>query len=435
MYINVPSAVNEFSEEYLSDLGKRKRYLLPIYLACLILGFGTRSLTALGEVFLLERRFKTSVCKFFRRKNFHTRNIHKNVIKGVILLCYKLCPKIANLWVLIIDGTSTKRGGFTKIENALQYRKKNKSSKGKSTKAHTFLMGLLLTPLGFRIPFTRYTYYTKAYCRKHKMKYKKQTELAILMIEELRSYLPDTIRPVVVADSYFDSKEIFSFCRENNVVFITRADKARCYMHGQNSRKLYKRGKYGKCKKDFKTFITKIGEEKWTAKHSRYSSYGMKKKRKHVYRVTGETLNVSGLGDTRVVFSWKKKNNTNKESFIVLLCSDTTLPLRKIIELYSLRWQIEIYFRELKSNLGLADFTGRDFKAYERFVDLCLMSYLFLEWYRFKKLKQKNSVREKNLLEAARTNGLQKMLRKEATKESIKYLKEVSVKNLLKKIA
>jgi len=324
-----------------------------------------------------------------------------------------------------------------KIENAQQYRKKKKSSKGKSTKAHTFLMGLLLTPIGFRIPFLRYTYYTKSYCRKHKIKFKKQTELAILMIRELLTYLPDKITPVVVADNYFDTKEIFAFCKdeENNVVFITRANKARTYVNAKGSRKLYHKGKHGKSQKDFKKFISIRGEEIWTAKHCRYSSHGMKKKQKHVYRVAGETLDVSDLGDTRVVFSWKKKmNKENKESFVVLLCSDISFPDEKIVELYSLRWQIEIYFRELKSDLGMADFAGRDFKAFERFIDLCLISYTFLEWYRFKKIKSTKSRKEKSSIEQMRTRGLQNLLRKEATKESIDFIKEASTK-MLKKAA
>ena len=35
--------------------------------------------------------------------------------------------------------------------------------------------------------------------------------------------------------------------------------------------------------------------------------------------------------------------------------------------LYALRWQIEVFFRELKSDMGLEDDSGGDFRAYERF--------------------------------------------------------------------
>ena len=142
----------------------------------------------------------------------------------------------------------------------------------------------------------------------------------------------------------------------------------------------------------------------------------------HVYHAFSEILCVSGLGDTRIVYSWKKSKN--KSSFIVLLCSDENTNVRKIIEYYSLRWQIEIFFRELKSHLGLEDFTGQDFKAYERYVDLCLISFLTLENYRLEKLQSTKSCRERACIKKAYITTLKCMLQTDTNLEAIKFIRE-----------
>jgi hypothetical protein len=49
----------------------------------------------------------------------------------------------------------------------------------------------------------------------------------------------------------------------------------------------------------------------------------------------------------------------------------------------------------LKSEIGLCDYSGKDFGACERFVDICLLAYLFLEWDRSQKLKEEKSKKKK----------------------------------------
>ena len=92
-------------------------------------------------------------------------------------------------------------------------------------------------------------------------------------------------------------------------------------------------------------------------------------------------------------------------------CSDKSISQEEIIELYALRWQIEIFFRELKSELGLCDYSGKNFKAYNRFVDVCLLSYLFLEYDREQRLMDVKSNKEKSKIKVMRTRGLVELLR------------------------
>jgi len=105
------------------------------------------------------------------------------------------------------------------------------------------------------------------------------------------------------------------------------------------------------------------------------------------------------------------------------MCSDPSWPDEKGAEFYALRWQIEIFFRERKSDLGLCDFTGQDFESYERYVDVCLMAFLFLEWFRASRMKIARTRKEIGRWKVARTRGLKILVRQEALSESFRLIR------------
>jgi len=64
------------------------------------------------------------------------------------------------------------------------------------------------------------------------------------------------------------------------------------------------------------------------------------------------------------------------------MTNDEKLTLRDVIELYQLRWQIELFFKELKSTLGLHHYRFKEFEKAETWVTLCLVTFVYLEWIR-----------------------------------------------------
>lgn len=79
----------------------------------------------------------------------------------------------------------------------------------------------------------------------------------------------------------------------------------------------------------------------------------------------------------RLVFS-APVNAASVDKWVLFLCTDTALSDTDILKAYSLRWSIEVYFKEVKQNLGfLKEQSGRYEVAYAS-VNLAAIRYLLL---------------------------------------------------------
>jgi hypothetical protein len=66
------------------------------------------------------------------------------------------------------------------------------------------------------------------------------------------------------------------------------------------------------------------------------------------------------------------------DTWVVFLCTDAKMSEAKILQAYALRWSIEVYFKEVKQNLGfLKEQSGRYQLAYAS-VHLAALRYLLL---------------------------------------------------------
>jgi hypothetical protein len=127
-------------------------------------------------------------------------------------------------WVFIVDQTYCGQQG-QKTENTFSranYRPRAKKSQRRQKhyakrSCHGFVMGLLLTPSGFRLPCCR-SYYTEAYCATKKQPYRKQTELAAELIRQLA--VPEQAEVVVLGDTAFDADTIRAACAERHWTWI-----------------------------------------------------------------------------------------------------------------------------------------------------------------------------------------------------------------------
>ena len=110
-------------------------------------------------------------------------------------------------WFVVIDTTYHASVGECMENMIVMSRRKDPARR--TTRQHAFVMGMLLTDRGARLPLPRKSYYTEGYCRKHRRRYRTQPQLAAAMIRELA--VPKDVEVLVLFDSGFDASTSRSF--------------------------------------------------------------------------------------------------------------------------------------------------------------------------------------------------------------------------------
>ncbi len=77
------------------------------------------------------------------------------------------------------------------------------------------------------------------------------------------------------------------------------------------------------------------------------------------------------------------------------MTNDLSVSAQQIVEWYALRWQIELFFKELKSTLGFHQYRFRKFDSVEGWDELIQVTFLYLEWYRARQLQRRDLTEEK----------------------------------------
>jgi len=273
-------------------------------------------------------------------------------------------------------------------------------------KCHSFTFGLLITPTGIRLPF-EIPHYTKEYCKEHGLQHRTTAEAASDMLASLP--LPDDAEVIVLGDTAYDAQVVRDACDKRGYTWIVPANPERVYEGPTGHRpKLRSRLKDWKSL-SLKTIKLRASTGKY-AKYRRLSKWrvGLKLKPRAYYAYQ-EKREVRSMGYVRLVFSTMKSDlkKATPDDVKILLTNDTTMSLTDVIELYSLRWQIELFFKELKSTLGFSHYSFQDFNSVRAWVEIAITTVLFLEHERAKRLQDRRLTKErKRWWEAQRLHGL-----------------------------
>src|SRR5262249_57172364 len=126
------------------------------------------------------------------------------------------------------------------------------------------------------------------------------------------------------------------------------------------------------------------------------------------FYVHRERRDVHKVGHVQLVFSttMKPKQGVAVEVQKILISNDLKRSAAALVELYSLRWQIELFFKEVKSTLGLHQYRFRRFAKVEAWVQACLIAFVYLEWYRARQLRRRDlSVADRRWWQWQRRHG------------------------------
>jgi hypothetical protein len=316
------------------------------------------------------------------------------------------------IWVFIVDQTYCGQQG-QKTENTFSranYRPRPKKGQRRQKKyakrsCHGFVMGLLLTPGGLRLPCCR-CYYTQAYCAAQQKPYRKQTELAAELIRQV--HVPERAEVVVLGDTAFDADTIRTACAVRQWTWIVPLNPERVLEVAKPRPKVWSLVKALKAEQ-FTPVRLHPGQGPFVAQRRVARCRLGPKVKTRTFYVHRERRQVHSLGDVQLVFSTKVKPATGVAVEVqkILVTNDRQRTAAAVVELYSLRWQIELFFKELKSTLGLHQYRFRRFRKVEAWVQACLVAFVYLEWYRARQLRQRDlGAEQRRWWQWQRTYGL-----------------------------
>ncbi len=332
-------------------------------------------------------------------------------------------------WVFILDQTYCSQQG-QKVENTFSCgNRTRRPTKGRRYQkrqcarrsCHGFVCGLLLTPSGFRLPCCRF-YYTEDYCRTHNKTYHKQPELAAQLIEALA--VPTGARVVVLGDTAFEAKVIRAACQRRGWVWVVPINPERV-LAGDKPRPKVRSLATGWTASDYQAVRLVPGQGAYAAQQRASGCRVGPKAKARTFWVHPERRAVHNVGDVLLVFSTKEQPQPGQAVAAqkVLMSNGVGLIAAEVVALYALRWQIELFFKELKGTLGLAQYRFREFAKVEGWVQACLVTFCYLEWYRATQLaSQQSSDKEKQWWRGQRSHGVARQVTQQAEEHDLRQL-------------
>ena len=332
----------------------------------------------------------------------------------------------------IIDATLSSQSGRKTQNTHSTGNRKRRPKKGRRynkkkvtpKRCHSFTFGLLITPSGYRIPW-QIPHYTKEYCAEKGLQHRTTAEAARDLIRSLP--LPEEAEVVVLGDTAYDANVVHQACEERKYIWIAPANAERVYEGPTGQRPKVRSRLEDWTSLSLKTIRLRASTGKY-AKYRRLSKWRVGPKQKpRVYYAYQEKCEVRSVGRVQLVFSTMKPDlkEATADDVKILMTNALDLSVSEVIEMYSLRWQIELFFKELKSTFGFAQYSFEKFLAVEAWVETAITTVLFLEYERAKRMKDRRLSKERRRWwESQRLHGLCVAYRQECEARELKYLSE-----------
>ena len=116
-----------------------------------------------------------------------------------------------------------------------------------------------------------------------------------------------------------------------------------------------------------------IGDKERTVKQLRKSKKGIKRSRLTGFHYMGFVGEISGL-TVKIFLTRKGKNG----AWHTIISTDTSLSFNRMIEVYNIRWSIEVFFKEAKQLLGLGKCQSTNFDVQVAQTTITMIQYLMI---------------------------------------------------------
>jgi SRSO17 transposase len=216
-----------------------------------------------------------------------------------------------------------------------------------------YVLGHNLVTSQYVTPFASFPIGFRLYCKKDKKEdgFKTKIELAEELVEQA---VDKGLRfKTVIFDAWFLSKDFAEFIQTKKLNWISPA---------KSNRIITVKGERIKLEK-FHSRLTESDFEKIEIEKKSYYCFL-------------RTVKMSKLGKVRLLIAHEEEDLTDSPKYIV--ANNPRWDARRILKVYKSRWQIEIFYRDSKQNLGLQDYEMRDLQGIKRHWYLVFLSYSLL---------------------------------------------------------
>jgi DDE family transposase len=422
---------------FAATLPRVKAFLRPAHLPATTVGLLVRLLTAFchhagrmsaaaaADALRAQTRHRAAIARFLARLHWAR---DWSLLTAVADLLLQAEARHDGTWLFLLDQTYCGQQG-RKAENTFsranvrprQKKGQRKNKKCPKRSCHGFVMGLLLTPSGLRIPCCR-SYYTEGYCQAKNKAYRTQPELAAELIRGVA--VPAGARVVVVGDTAFEAQDIRDACAQRRFSWVVPSNPERV-LAGPKPRPKVTSLVAGLSAQQFAAIRLAPGQGAYAAQQRAARCRLGPKAKARVYYAHAERRAVHNVGDVLLVFSTKEQPQAGRPVPVqkVLMTNAVGWTAAEVVATYALRWQVELFFKELKSTLGMGQYRFREFVRVENWVQACLVAFVYLEWYRSEQLRRRDlPEREKGWWRWQRSHGMAGAAYREAEARDVAQL-------------
>lgn len=422
MLWGVPAEVKRFVQPVLRTASRPIAKAMPAMVLAFLLAPHRRSLKTIAGSVMGHRVHGATISRRLVNPHWKTHDwyvgLYEQTWRATDAWERRVAKQRQRRWMIVLDATY--HGTMSECMENLILMSKRQDPRRRSTRQHAFLMGLILTDRGGRIPLPRRSYYTKEYCTKHGRRYRTLNDLAALMLKE--APVPEDVDVTVVFDSAFDADKIHRVCRRRGFREVFPIDPNRVLADSEDEHASGVPGEKVVAwtrnwePEEFELIELQVNNEDLVFFRRRHLDNLRVKKTQRRYAAAARLGAVSKLGACLIVASYKEnpkvrllpnqsadwrayhvpetpsrkrgKKVPARWHGKVLACTDATATAREVIQWYEVRWQVELFFREIKSRLQLGGYVLMKFEAVERYVDFLLMGFLLLEHRRLTDMKK-----------------------------------------------
>jgi hypothetical protein len=280
---------------------------------------------------------------------------------------------------------------------------------------HCFVFALLLCPNGLRIPFYL-PFYTQEFCALFGRQHHSQASLAAQLIDNIP--LPAGSPVVVVGDTAFEAKQVRQACARRDWSWVVPLNPERRLAGAKprpKVRSLYQQLQAA----DFRKVSFRLDQGDLAALARVSPSRSQSRKHTRTYWVHHRTADILNIGEVALLFSTQTEPTPGGVKVQKLLISNAvTASTEALLGWYALRWQIELFFKEMKSELGMCQYKLGVFTRVVGWVSLSVVAYCYLEWYRWQK-QQEATGKDQPYWRRLRTAGLKEKARQQVQRAEL----------------